>query len=130
MDTEGQSLNHGGGASYRPLWCFSTHLLKMISRVSKQADPSQNQASVAEMTNSPVPSAVPRGSLKPYSPAREREPPRQLRPTCESPGTLADWTWSLPGSVEDLGHSALSSFSGTLGLEGKKEQLGEWRTSC
>lgn len=56
---------------------------------------------------------------------REKEqwrvwPPLQLRPTCESPGTLADWTWSLPGSVEDPGHSALSSFSGTPGLEGEK----------
>lgn len=92
----------------------------MISRASKQADPSQNQASVAEMADSPVPSAVARGSLKPYSPVREREPPWQFRPTCESPGTLADWTWSLPGSVEDPGHSALSSFSGILGLEGEK----------
>lgn len=59
-----------------------------------------------------------------WGPALHRGQEGQQALTCESPGTLAGWTWSPPGSGADPGHSARSSFSGTQGLEGG-EELGE-----
>lgn len=41
--------------------------------------------------------------------------------TCATPGSPAGWTWSPPGSAEGPAHSALSSSSGTRGLQGDKE---------
>jgi hypothetical protein len=51
----------------------------------------------------------------------------QPKLTCESPGSLAGWTWFLPGSVGDPERSVLFSFSATLDLARRKERGGERR---
>lgn len=40
--------------------------------------------------------------------------------TCETPESPSGWTWSPPGSAEGPAHSALSSSSGTRGLQRDK----------
>lgn len=68
-----------------------------------------------------------RETLRPCPPDPGRAYHRgQPKLTCESPGSLAGWTWFLPGSVGDPEHSALFSFSATLDLARRTERGGEW----